>query len=79
MDFLALAQNSPVSWVLLVLLLLLTRKLANIIWVIAVSSMAESLSRKGYDVVIGEKGVSLARSKPSCRRPSDVNQKPQKE
>ena len=68
MDFLLLTQNPFAIGILLIFLVLLIRKVMDIIWVIAVSIIAKSLSQNGYDVAINKKGVNLVRSKPSCSR-----------
>jgi hypothetical protein len=63
MDFLLLTHNPFGIGILLVLLLVLVRKAGDIIWVIAVSIIAKSLAKNGYDVAIDRKGVNLVRSK----------------
>jgi hypothetical protein len=63
MDFLLLTQNPLGSGLLLVALLLLIRKMGDIVWVIVVSIIAKTLSNSGYDVAIDKKGVSLVRRK----------------
>jgi len=68
MDFLLLTQNPLGIGILLVLLLILIRKVGDIIWVIAVSIIAKSLSKGGYDVAIDKEGVNLVRSKSSYSR-----------
>jgi len=68
MDFLLLTQNPFGIGILLVGLLILIRKVGDIIWVIAVSIIAKSLSKNGYDVAIDKKGVNLVRSKSSYSR-----------
>lgn len=77
MDFLLLTQNPFGIGILLILLLLLIRKVGDIIWVIAVSIIAKSLSKSGYDVAIDKKGVSLVRNKSSYSysRKNEVGQK----
>jgi len=79
MDSLLLAlltESSPVNWMLFVLLLVVVKRLLDIIWIATVSSKAEFLSKKGInDVVISRKGVSLVRRECRCRTTTDVNQK----
>ncbi len=68
MDFLSLIQNPLGSGLLFFLLLLLVRKVGDIIWVVVVSIIAKTIANNGYDVAIDKKGVSLVKGKSGYSR-----------
>ena len=68
MDFLSLIQNPWGSGLLFFLLLLLVRKVGDIIWVVVVSIIAKTIANSGYDVAIDKKGVSLVKGKSGYSR-----------